>query len=100
MLLFVEKIYQSSILFRNIYMWCLYIVLFMCDMKVKCYQCENKKKIYKLNYLGLDIMKDNTGLLPFSFSFPSFGFGVYHNAYIYKYKCSNGHLFNSSYAMK
>lgn len=72
----------------------------MCDITVKCYGCESKKVKYDINYIGLDISKENYWNVPFLLSFPSFKYGFYNGIYIYKYKCSNGHLFSSTLTTK
>ena len=72
----------------------------MFDISPKCYQCENKKQNYELDCVGQDITNNNDFILPFSFSFPTFKYGFCHTTSIYKYKCSNGHTFNSTYATK
>ncbi len=72
----------------------------MCDMTVKCSECDSTQQKYKLNYIGLNIIRDNNFPLGFSLSFPSFKYGFCHATNVYKYKCSNGHIFSSTYTTK
>jgi hypothetical protein len=55
----------------------------------KCEQCEKTKIKYKLKLLSLET---KNFLLPF-FNFKQV---TYQHIYIYKYECSNNHIFNST----
>ena len=62
----------------------------MGNFSAKCSKCEREKSNYELKSLGFEIDKNN--YFPFFYTRQV----PHQTMYIYKYKCSNGHVFNST----
>lgn len=63
---------------------------------IKCQLCENNRQEYKLDFLNYEVVNAKS-TVPVLFT--TLMFNPIQTINIYKYKCSNGHIFKSTYSL-